>query len=142
MNNKTIYVTEAQVEKYLPYIVKEYPNPFIKDCVKDGQNIQLNIVSRDAVILITKMTKEKKDWYLCRTVDEDTYMLQSTDYFPTDLIAGVNSKNEYSEDTLLSRQTGYLRSKNTGVSAAIIRASKLAECMKILKANHFSVIIE
>lgn len=142
MKDDTIYVTEKQAKEYAAYVVEEYPNPYMKKCIKEGKTFMLNIIKEGFVVCAEKMTQQDKDWYLSRPIGEDVYMLSCPDYFPTELIAGVNAKGLFSEDTSLSRKTGFLNGCNMGGRSVTVRTSKLAECVKILEANHFPVILK
>ncbi len=101
----------------------------------------------------TKMDQEKKItievldknhymWFLNRNHDKlgDVYIAtESRGWFPTELVAGVKERC-FSEDTSLSRNTGWLNGNGCrGSMTAFFRADRIKEAIKVLKNNGYQV---
>lgn len=120
--------------------VKDFPNPDVKEI--DG--VSYYIVD-NPTCMIRKLEENEYPWHLGLSHDtftekygsEDAYILKvSTGFSPTDLVAGVK-KGMYTEDTPLSRKTGWLSSCNLGTASDAFCGSKVNNAIKILRSKGF-----
>jgi len=119
--------------------VKDFPNPAVKEM--DG--VRYEIVD-NPTCTIRKLEEESYPWYIGLSKDVfiekyggEVYVLSVVGgFFPTDLVAGVK-KGMFSEDTDLSRKTGWLHSRNLGTAGEAFNSSKVYNAIKILRKNGF-----
>ena len=144
---KTVYVKEASVGKRLrdmgAVITEHYPNPIVKGIEAGGQKMRLHIITPGVTVVFKEMTEGDARWHTRhgRAHFGEGVVMVSCDWFPKDLLVGVEGQ-EYSEDTELSKRTGWVPSLNTGTNCAVFRASGIPEVKRILVANGFDNHIE
>lgn len=99
-------------------------------------------MDQEKKITIEALDKNQYMWFLNRTHDKigDVYMaIDSKGWFPTELVAGVKERC-FSEDTSLSRNTGWLKGNGCrGSMTEFFRADRINEAIKVLKNNGYKV---
>jgi len=119
--------------------VKDFPNPAVKEM--DG--VRYEIVD-NPTCTIRKFEEEDYPWFIGLRKDlfmhkygGEVYELTVVDgFFPIDLVAGVKN-GMFSEDADLSRETGWLSSRNLGTAGEAFNSSKVNNAIKILRKNGF-----
>ena len=137
---KVVYIKEQDFAEYAKgQVVKDYPNEYIKDVAC----IETHIIPTDECIIFKKMSKEDVEYYIGK-VDEEVYegSTQVLGFFPTGLVAGTY-KGCYTQNTWLSKETGWLQTSGTfGSRNDAFRASKVQFAAELLKNAGFNVRFE
>lgn len=129
------YVKEEDLHKKFPANSKVtfFPNPRIIEV--NGQ--RYNIIREGDTMTVTVLTEAEVDWYVRRN-GKYIRITSSNGFFPTDLVAGIKGM-KYSENTELSRLTGWVTSYNTGSGSACFKFENYNNALSILKAIGFEI---
>lgn len=126
-------------------VVRNFPNELIKEI----GGVTFQIVPHGLKCTVEKVAKESYPWYL--RMDEDSlaqvtkelfgyrdtevYRL-SCEWFPTDLVAGVEY-GRFSSFAKLSKKTGFLEFGYAGSDSCFFIGSKVNEAIEILRKKGF-----
>lgn len=140
---KTKYVSPARFERIQKgKVVKNYPNPWIKDI----GDVRYHIIDPDMEYEIKLLEESQYLWYLGMTYedyakvvkevfDEDdarVYVLRC-DWFPTELVAGIKN-GLFSNHAPLSQKSGWIR---TFGNIELFRAGAVRTGIEILNRAGF-----
>lgn len=134
---RTVYLSEseyAEISKKMKG-VKEYPNPYIKEC----GNVRYQIIPDGETFTANVLTEDEKAWFAFSPTDEEVVMLSISilGWFPTELIAGTDN-GRFSMNTTLSEKTGWVSAKGTlGSRSALFLKSKVNVAIDILNEYGF-----
>jgi len=134
---RTVFLSEseyAEISKKMKG-VKEYPNPYIKEC----GNVRYQIIPDGESFTTKVLTEEEKEWFAFPPTDEEVVMLSVSvlGWFPTELIAGTDN-GRFSMYTTLSEKTGWVSAKGTlGSRSALFLKSKVNKAIEILNGYGF-----
>lgn len=125
MEDKFCKITELDKHK----IVEDFPNPQFKICIDSkGIKYKLHIILPKDKIVVSKLNKTQALYFTGKDID---VCILSLNWLPKHKIVGV-IKNFYSQDTELSKFTGFIQSVNLGSGTEAFLTSNVMNAVNIL----------
>ncbi|MCK9416426.1 hypothetical protein M0Q97_07195 [Candidatus Dojkabacteria bacterium] len=116
-------------------IIEDYPNKQFKVCLDgNGNKYRLHIIYPEDKITIYEVFGVNKKWYFGNR--EERICVLNLNWLPQSLIVGTVGNN-YSEDAILSKSTGFVKSSNLGSNSEGFLASHVHVPLKFLKMVNF-----
>lgn len=116
-------------------IIEHYPNKQFKLCLdENGNKYKLHIIYPEDKITIYEVFGANKKWHFGNR--EERICVLNLNWLPNNLIVGTEGKY-YSENSILSKSTGFVNSKNLGSNSEGFLASNVHVPLKILKMADF-----
>jgi len=126
---ETKFCILGEEEKHI--IIENYPNKQIKLCLDGkGNKYELHIIYPEDKIIIYEVFGVNKKWHFGNR--EERICVLNLNWLPKNLIVGVKG-NTFSEDTILSKSTGFVNSKNLGSNSEGFLASHVHVPLKFLQ---------